>query len=128
MIFSQPLYCASKCVRISWIDGIHFSLFVLPPDGAPNPVRKVAVAASVAFPGPAMVRCCGEIWLFARAVIEGVAVGIAARRPPPELTPVIEVFACEQLAPRLGLQDGRTVEIRLLPAVHLTTVLQEACN
>jgi hypothetical protein len=84
--------------------------------------------AAVAFPAPATMRCGGDVWLFVGAVVEGAAVGIAARRPPPELTAVIEVFACEQIAPCFGLQDGRTVEIRLLPAVHLTPVLQAACN
>jgi hypothetical protein len=83
--------------------------------------------AAVTFPGPARLSCAGAEWLFVGAVIEESAIGLAARRPPPEVTEIIEVFACEQLAPRLGLRDGVTAKIRLLPAVQFTTVLQEAC-
>ena len=47
------------------------------------------------------------------------AVGIAARRPPPDSLKFIEVFACEKLTPRLGLKDRDSLTVRLLSGKFL---------
>jgi|SRR3990172_1768901 len=77
----------------------------------------------VGFPAPARVSCAGAEWLFVPVAIQESAVGIAARRPPPMEGELIEVFACQQLAPMLRLAHGSRVEIRLMPGAHLEFVV-----
>jgi len=71
-------------------------------------------AEPISFPEPARVRCAHEDWLFVPVILAETAVGLAARRPPPESVEFIEVFACEKLAPRLGLEQHDNLNIRLL--------------
>src|SRR5438034_7119296 len=77
-------------------------------------------AMPIHFPDPARVLCAGEEWLFVPVIIEEKAVGLAARRPPPEAIEFIEVFACDKLAPRLGLELHDEVTIRLLSGRYLS--------
>ena len=65
------------------------------------------------------MRCGAEDWLFVPVIIEEAAVGLAARRPPPDPSDFIEVFACEELAPKLGLEYYDELEIRLLSGRYL---------
>ena len=75
---------------------------------------------ALSLPEPAAVLCAGETWLFAPVIIDERAVGLAARRPPPESTDFIEVFACQQLAPLLGIKYGDALQIRLLSGRYLS--------
>jgi len=75
--------------------------------------------ASVEFPDPARVRFGEAEWLFVPVIVGETAVGIAARRPPPTAGHFIEVFACSQLAPKLGISYGARLMIRLLPGSYL---------
>ena len=53
----------------------------------------------------ARVRCGADDWCFVPVVLGEQFVGLAARRPPPDSSEFIEVFACQKLVPRLGLKD-----------------------
>ena len=74
----------------------------------------------VIFPEPARVQLRNEDWLFVPVVLGEQAVGLAARRPPPDALEFIEVFACERLAPRLELRDRDHLTIRLLSGKYLS--------
>jgi len=80
---------------------------------------NVHAATPVTFSEPARVRCGAEDWLFVPVIIKEAAVGLAARRPPPDSTDIIEVFACDQLAPKLGLEYFDEISIRLLSGRYL---------
>jgi hypothetical protein len=71
------------------------------------------------FPNPARVTCNGADWCFAPVIIDESVVGVAARRPPPDNTEFLEVFACDELAPILGISYGQQVTVRILPGSHL---------
>jgi len=73
----------------------------------------------VTFPDPARVRCGAEDWLFVPVVLSERFVGLAARRPPPDSSEFIEVFACQKLASALGLKNHDQVTVRLLPGKYL---------
>jgi hypothetical protein len=72
--------------------------------------------APVAFPKPALASIAGEEWWLAPVVIADRADGVAARKAASGNIAFIEVFAREELVPRLGLTAGCRVRIRLLPA------------
>ncbi len=61
----------------------------------------------------------GRRWLLVPVVICETAVGVAARRPPPEESDFIEVFSPEELVPKLGLQPEDRVTLRVLDGSHL---------
>lgn len=76
-------------------------------------------ADAIEFPDPAKAHCGNADWLFVPVIINEAEVGIAARRPPPTDGPFIEVFACTQLAPKLGVSYGSRVTIRMLSGSYL---------
>ena len=88
------------------------------PDLFPGSLNLFASQA-IELPEPRRVECRGEQWLFVPVVIAEKAVGLVARRPPPISTDIIEVFACRQLAPVLGLKYGDQVKIRLLSGSYV---------
>jgi hypothetical protein len=71
-------------------------------------------ADGVAFPDPYTARANCEDWWFVPVVIDERAVGVAARTVASGPATFIEVFAREQLAPRLGLIPRTFVRLRLL--------------
>ena len=73
----------------------------------------------VAFNTPAEHRVADSMWLLAPVVIAEAAVGVAARKPPPVETPFIEVFACDKIAPKLGLTAEDKVHLRILAGEYL---------
>ena len=73
----------------------------------------------VTLPDPARVRCGAEDWLFVPVVFNERFVGLAARRPPRDSLDFIEVFACQKLAPVLGLKDRDQITVRLLSGKYL---------
>lgn len=73
----------------------------------------------IAFKSPAAVTVGRSRWLLAPVVIGERAVGVAARKPPPTETEFIEVFASEELVPKLRLQPNGRVAIRILDGSHL---------
>lgn len=73
----------------------------------------------IVFLSPAVVDAGGSQWLMVPVVISEKSVGIAARRTPPEETRFIEVFAAEQLVPKLGLQPNDRTTLRILDHSHL---------
>jgi hypothetical protein len=90
--------------------------------GCPDLFRgslSLLASEDIELPEPRPVDCGGEEWLFVPVVIAEKAVGLVARRPPPISTGIIEVFACRQLAPVLGLKYGDDVEIRLLSGSYV---------
>jgi hypothetical protein len=52
-------------------------------------------------------------------ILVEAAVGVAARRPPPESSAFIEVFGCDPISEKLGLSYGARLPIRLMPGVDL---------
>lgn len=66
----------------------------------------------VPFPEPYTAQANGEDWWFAPVVIEERAAGVAARTAASGAAPFIEVFARDQLAPRLQLTPGTWVRLR----------------
>ena len=117
-------------LRVQYREGNHSSRLHLPAIG---PVLKRALSCEavfrgslnlhadvpVQFPDPARVDCNGEEWLFVPVIIAESVVGVAARRPPPETSDFLEVFACTHLAPQLGISYGDQVQVRILPGWHL---------
>ena len=90
--------------------------------GCPDPFRgslNFYAAAPLSLPEPAAFMCAGEKWLFVPVVLAEKAVGLVARRPPPDTTDIIEVFACRQLAPILGLKPDDETQIRLLSGKYI---------
>lgn len=73
----------------------------------------------VVFDAPAKHRAANSTWLLAPVVIGEAAVGVAARKSPAEGTRFIEVFACDQIAPQLGLTPGDVVSLRIFSGEHL---------
>ncbi|KKM70310.1 hypothetical protein LCGC14_1441980 [marine sediment metagenome] len=73
----------------------------------------------VTFDAPAEFPVADRVWLLVPVVVNGAAVGVAARKPPPVATPFIEVFACDQIAPQLDLKDGDLVGLQILSGEHL---------
>jgi hypothetical protein len=68
--------------------------------------------AGVAFPEPYTARANGEDWWFVPVVIDERAVGVAARTTASGAAAFIEVFAREQLSPRLQLVPGTWMPLR----------------
>ncbi len=58
-------------------------------------------------------------WLLVPVVICESAVGVAARKPPPLEHCMLEVFACDELVPKLDLSPGDKVDLRILASDHL---------
>ena len=117
-------------LQVEYREGSHSSKNHLPAIGS---VIKRAFGCAEVFPGslnlhaevpvpfadPARVICNGAEWWFVPVVIAESVVGIAARRPPPEVSEFLEVFACAKLAPQLRISYGDHVPVRVLPGAHL---------
>ncbi len=73
----------------------------------------------VVFDAPVKHLVADSTWLLAPVVIGEAAVGVAARKPPPAETPFIEVFACDKIAPTLGLKPEDRVRLRILAGKYL---------
>jgi|SRR5436190_14123001 len=76
-------------------------------------------AGPVSFPAPATAQLAGEEWLFAPVILSDSLVGVAARKADSGDIPFIEVFAPDQLVPKLHLKPGATLEVRVLPGEFL---------
>jgi hypothetical protein len=73
----------------------------------------------VHLPSPQAATLGGIDWHFVPIVLKNEAVGVVARCGESGDTVFLEVFACEELVPRLGLSPGDSISIYVLPGHYL---------
>ena len=70
--------------------------------------------AAVTLPEPWVVKIPPHAWHFVPIILKERAVGIVARRGDSGDIPFLEVYACDELVPKLAVHPGDRIRARLL--------------
>jgi hypothetical protein len=75
--------------------------------------------SEIQLPEPWVALIGSFAWHFVPIVLEEKAVGVVARRADTGNSAFLEVYACDKLAPKLGVEPGDRLRARLLSGKFL---------